>query len=193
MLALNNDLFEGYEIISPDAFLSKGACLKDCCDTKKRDTPVRDFIKPVENSIKKENRLMKVAKSPAEVSDFVLNALAILGYSHLKVDEQLQAIAYMIMQRFNKKELKCHMNLLYSNKCKSFNMDKFFVRSITTLNGPGAELKLKETGNEIYKIDTGDTLLIKGSHYPGGNDKAFYQSPKISHLGISRLLFVMDC
>ena len=193
MLTLTNDLTEGYEIISPDAFLTKEACQKSCCYVKKRDIPVREFIKPVRNTATKDIRLAKVVNTPAEVRDFVVNSLAILGYPHLRVEEHLQAIAYMIMQRFNKKQLRCRMDLVYSDKCKSFHVDQVFVRSITTLLGPGTELKLKRTGDEVYKIDTGDTLLVKGSLYPGGNDKAFHRSPKISHLGISRLIFVMDC
>lgn len=193
MLALSNDLLEGYEIISPDAFLSKSSCQKSCCYTKKRDTPVTEFIKPVKNPLTNDVRLAKVVKTHTEVKEFVESSLAILGFSQLKAGEHLQAVAYMIMQRFNKKQLKCRMDLIYSDKCKSFHVDKVFVRSITTLNGPGTELQLKRTGNEIYKIDTGDTLLIKGELYPGGNDKAFHRSPKISHLGISRLIFVMDC
>lgn len=193
MLAITDDLHEGYEIISPDAFQTKEACQKSCCYVKKKDIPVREFIKPIRNSVTKDIRLEKVVNSPAEVKNFVVNSLAILGYSHLKVEEHLQAIAYMIMQRFNKKQLRCQMDLIYSDKCKSFHVDNVFVRSITTLNGPGTELKLKRTGNEIYRIDTGDTLLVKGSLFPGGNNKAFHKSPKISHLGISRLIFVMDC
>lgn len=193
MLSLANDLSEGYEIISKDAFSADSTCNKGCCYTKRKSTTVREFIKPVQNPLTKDVRLMKVANSPSEVKNFVVNSLSILGYSHLRVEEHLQAIAYMIMNRFNKRQLKCRMDLVYSDKCKGFHVDQVFVRSITTLVGPGTELKLTRTPNEIYKIDTGDTLLVKGNLYPGGNTKALHKSPRISHLGISRLLFVMDC
>ena len=83
------------------------------------------------------------------------------------------------------------MDLVYSDKCRRFHSDNVYLRSITTLIGPGTELMLTEEGNKILKINTGDTVLVKGAQFPGGSS-VLHKSPRISHLGLVRLLFVMD-
>ena len=192
MLKELNDLAEGYEIISPTAFSDPENCLQPCCGKSSNKKKIKEFIKPVHDEITNDIRLQKEVRSAEEVGEFVLSSLAILGFSHIRAAGRLKNIAYMMMKRFNLNKLNCRMDLVYSDKCKNFHVDKVYVRSITTLMGPGTELQFADSPDKIHKMDAGETLLIKGSLFPGGNLQVKHKSPKIAHLGISRLVFVMD-
>ncbi|MCM8531128.1 MAG: DUF1826 domain-containing protein [Lentisphaeraceae bacterium] len=192
MLSYLPDLLNDYEIIPQESFGTNSNCQKSCCYTKVSTPRVKDLIRPNERLRDKDRRVEKIITSVSEVRDFVVSAKKDLGFEYLEVEDQLQSIAYMIMRRFSLNKLNCRMDLIYSDKCKSFHVDSVYLRSITTLVGPGTELQLSKESNHIRQVKTGDTLLIKGSHFPGGNINALHRSPKISHLGKKRLIFVMD-
>ena len=193
MLTTARSLEDSYEIISAEDFTTKKPRKKSNSFTKIKKINFREHVKYLPNTPKKDIRLQRSISSLEELEEFILSSLYFTGYSNLSVQDHLKKLAVMMMDRFDKKALKCQMELVYSDRFKSFNEDKFYVRSITTLAGPGTELKFKNDPYETYKVETGDSLLVKGTYALGVCDKVRQQSPRISHLDIARLVFIMDC
>lgn len=193
MLAAEKSLEEAYEIISSEDFTIKKASQKGNKFTKIKKINFREHVKYLPQTPKKDLRLQKSLSSLEELEEFIESSLYHTGYSNLSVQDHLKKLAIMMMDRFQKKILKCQMELIYSDSFKSFNEDKFTVRSITTLAGPGTELKFKNDPYQTYKVETGDSLLVKGSYSRGVCDQVVLHSPRLSHLGIARLVFIMDC
>ncbi|MCM8536074.1 MAG: DUF1826 domain-containing protein [Lentisphaeraceae bacterium] len=192
MLSYLPDILNDHEIIPQESFGANTNCQKSCCYSKVNTPRIKDLIRPSGNLRQLDKRLEKVVTNATEVREFVIKAKNELGFEYLQVEDQLQNIAYMIMRRFNLNKLNCRMDFIHSDKCKSFHVDNVYLRTITTLVGPGTELQLSNNPHKVTQVKTGDTLLIKGNHFPGGNNHALHRSPKISHLGKTRLIFVMD-
>jgi len=186
------DLLDGYEVISKSGLPAKLNLKKDKLYTRRAKTSIRNFIKPPEVIIKKDPSLRTVCKNSLEVKNFVSESLKTLGFSELNVEGQLQDVASMMFERFNINTLNCRMDYVSTDKCKKFHIDRLYLRSITTLMGPGTELKFADDPEKIYQTNSGETLLVKGSLFPGYDLNVLHRSPKISHLRIKRLIFVMD-
>ena len=151
----------------------------------------REFIKP-STDIGKDISIRKTAHSVEAVRGFVTDSLRTLGFASLNVEDQLASTSEMMFRRFKINRLKCRMDLVYSDKCRQFHIDRVYMRCITTLLGPGTELLFANDPSNIYQVKTGDALLVKGSLNPQNDFNVLHKSPSISHLGISRLVFVMD-
>ena len=165
-----------YEIISDEAFKASG------------------YINP-EGFIAKDYghdiSLKELFRSADGVHSFINKSLKILGFSDLKIADYLESQAKEMFERFDVDQLTCRFDLTLSNKCKKFHVDTVQMRSITTLIGPGTELQFDDD-EQIYQVETGDTLLIKGKLFSGGNQTVKHRSPAIVGTGIGRLVFVMD-
>ena len=189
MQRTRQNLVDDYEIISKEA---SSNCSSGYRFWNIKTKPIREYIQRIPKVPKNDLRLDKVVRSTSEVREFVVESLSTLGYSDLKVEEQLHDIAYMLMSRFRINHLNCRMELVYSDKCMRFHVDNVYLRAITTLVGPGTELQMVDEPERIHKVNTGDTLLIKGKQFPGECTKVLHRSPRISHLEIPRVVFVMD-
>ena len=181
----------GYEVISNSITINEAErfqhkqCNSACTDTC-QTKPIDGAMKYLDQSIR------HLAKDPEEIKSFAINALKSLGYEDNNTCDKIKKLAEYMFSRFNTNHLKCRMDLVYTDSCRKFHVDTLYARSITTLLGPGTEFKLPKNSSEIFKVKTGETLLLKGLKHPGKNSKVVHRSPKISHLGVHRLVFVMD-
>ena len=189
MLSAVQDLIGDYEII-PGRALSENTPRRRYFTQAFKN--VREYIQPKNDNQLKDLRYTAVINSASEVREFARISLESLGFSYLGVEEKLHDLAYMIMDRFNINSLNCRMELIYSDKCRRFHVDNVFLRAITTLIGPGTELQISSEPGKVLQIETGDTVLVKGRQFPGKYDGVLHRSPKISHLGLFRVVFVMD-
>ena len=189
MLEAAQNLIDDYEIIFKENPLGSGFRYRYI---KTEKVNYREFIQPAFEMRREDVRFDKVVCSASEVREFAKGTLEALGFEYLRVEEQLHDIAYIFMERFNINCLNCRMELIYSDKCKRFHVDNVFLRMITTLLGPGTELQLSDELQTVLQVKTGDTVLVKGKQFPGEPTKVLHRSPKISHLGTPRLIFVMD-
>ena len=191
MLNIAKNIDKGYEVISTKGELKEIPLQKKPLFVKIHKSEPTPYVRHFSRERKQDLRFEKVARSAGEVREFVKQTLEILDFQYLEAEDQLESIASMLITRFNINRLNCRMDFIHSNKCKKFHIDKVYIRSITTLLGPGTELQLGDDPN-IYQVNTGDTVLLKGSQFPGRKSNVLHRSPSITLLGISRLLFVMD-
>lgn len=166
-----------YELIRDEAFKASGA--------------IRSEGFPNDNC-NYDCSLRKTVFVADDVRSFILESLKELGFEGLAVTDYLEAHAKDLFDRFKPPQLNLRMDLVFSNKCKKFHVDTVHLRSITTLIGPGTELQFINDPEKLHQIEAGETLLIKGKLFPGGNQTVNHRSPAIEHLEIGRLVFVID-
>ncbi|WDE97544.1 DUF1826 domain-containing protein [Lentisphaera profundi] len=188
MVKTKSSWSQGYEIINDTVSLSSVRNLV-VPQNDMRGTSFRHI--ETQNSDDKTYRL--TARSVREIKAFATNALLSLGYNDFSTFDQIENLAEKMFIRLKTNYLKCRMDLVSSDSCKKFHMDNLMARAITTLIGPGTEYKFSKKPCQVYQVKTGDTIILKGGNYPGKKSKILHRSPKISHLGIERLVFVMDC
>lgn len=191
MLSSVQDLIDDCEIISKEASSGNEIMYRF---VEVESLNIREYIQPYREVHQKDIRFDKIVCCASEVRNFVKETLKTLGYEYLAVEEQLHNIAYMLLDRFRINRLNCRMELIYSDKCRRFHIDNVYLRSVTTLVGPGTELQLLDLDEQekIHRVRTGDTVLIKGKMFPGEQTRVLHRSPKISHTGKPRVVFVMD-
>ena len=187
MLGTVQDLVDDYEIIPKETVSD----FKYRYLTVKKKS-IREYIQPSRQVHRDDLRFDKIICSPSEVRDFARQTLDAFGFIDIRAEEQLHNVAYMLMNRFKVNRLNCRMELVYSDKCRRFHVDNVYLRSITTLIGPGTELQMLDQNEKVFRVNTGDTVLVKGKQFPGEATKVLHRSPRISHLGIPRVVFVMD-
>lgn len=179
---------KGYEILHDTVKFSK----ENITEVTSKATFNKEVYAPVNPTDRTDQSYRYTARSANEVSAFAINTFLSLGYNDFSSCHQLKVLAETMFERFKTNYLKCRMDLIYSDSCRKFHIDSLHMRSITTLIGPGTEYKLTKNNCEIHQVKTGDTILLKGSMYPGKRSKVLHRSPQISKLGIHRLVFVMD-
>ena len=92
---------------------------------------------------------------------------------------------------FKLKSVNCRFEILSGNSCKKFHFDNVKARIISTYAGPGTQIKLP-TADEILKLTSGSSVILKGSQFPGFKPVTLHRSPPIEDTGFKRFLFIAD-
>lgn len=129
-------------------------------------------------------------------------------YKDIFVDDIVRLYTYFLTQTKNTC-VRLQIEVIDSDMCRYFHVDKYRQRLLCTYKGPGTEwldpsnvrLECLENGckehivrdsDKIHRAGTFDVLLIKGSKYEGENKSVVHRSPPIAKNRIKRILLKID-
>jgi hypothetical protein len=116
------------------------------------------------------------------------------GPARTALAAELGALAKMFGQLLQTDIVEARLDVIATDACHRFHVDRVRARLLCTLRGPGTEFALPAAADVrvVRPLARGEVALMRGTLWPGEETALLHRSPPIDGTGIVRLLFVLD-
>lgn len=94
------------------------------------------------------------------------------------------------------RHLRLRLDVVTTNACRKFHVDRVAARLICTYLGPGTQYGVSTDGEDpkrIFTVATGAPILLRGALWRGApRSGLLHRSPPIENAGETRLVLVLD-
>ena len=133
----------------------------------------------------------KTCRNENESYDFVKEVLKFMELEG-EYASHIRSHLRLMWEQFDFSKLNCRFEIISGNSCEKFHVDHVGARLIMNLTGPGTEMASKDDEKDIYRVESGSSILLKGTKFKGFQEVLLHRSPSIKDSKDLRLLFIAD-
>jgi hypothetical protein len=130
--------------------------------------------------------------APGSSAASIASAIAPLGLTAPGLPEWILAAVERFSAVSGADAVKLRAEITADVTCPKFHVDSVHVRLVSTLHGAGTEFVHRDEPSHVYRVGTGDLVMLKGRRHPTHADTVRHRSPPMA-TDTRRVVMVLDC